>query len=118
MSGVSKIFHKGKEIIYVDYSNKTEEEMLATAEDLRKILLANQKFHLRLVNLTEACATTKFTNYIRQLGKDTHHIPVKAAIVGITGAKKVLLHGYNRILGGSMRPFDDLESAKDYLVTE
>lgn len=90
--------------------------MLATAETLREWLLKENKSHLRLVNITDAFATPKFTAYIRQLGKDTKHIPVKGAVVGITGAKKVLLMGYNRLLGGAMKPFDDEESAKDYLV--
>ena len=73
--------------------------------------------HLRLVNISDTPATRKFTSYIRELGKETKHIPVKAAIVGITGAKKVLLSGYNRLLGGAMRPFDDEETAKNYLTT-
>ena len=113
---VSKINHKGKEIIYVDYRGESEDAMLDTAANLRKILLEDNKPHLRLVNITDAFATTRFTNYIRQLGKDTKHIPTKAAIVGITGAKKVLLLGYNRILGGAMRPFDDEDTAKEYLI--
>jgi len=90
--------------------------MLQTAKNLREFLINNQADHLRLVNISDAFATPKFTSYIRQLGKDTGHIPVKAAIVGITGAKKVLLMGYNRLLGGAMRPFDDESAAKDYLV--
>jgi len=79
-------------------------------------LETNPDHHLRLVNIAETPAGRKFTSYVRQLGKDTKHIPVKAAIVGITGAKKVLLSGYNRLLGGAMRPFDDEETAKEYLV--
>lgn len=114
---VKKIFHKGKEIIYVDYRGESEEEMLDTASKLKDLLLKDNKEHLRLINITEAYATTRFTSYIREMGKETKHIPTKAAIVGITGAKKVLLLGYNRILGGVMRPFDDETSAKDYLVT-
>ncbi|MEQ8471292.1 MAG: hypothetical protein RIC35_08900 [Marinoscillum sp.] len=117
MSGVKKNHHAGKEIIYKDYRGQTEDEMLETAESLKKLLLAENKAHLRLVNISEAFATTKFTTYIRELGKATRHIPTKAAIVGITGAKKVLLLGYNRILGGAMKPFDNEESAKDYLVS-
>ncbi len=113
---VNRINHKGKNIIYVDYRGESEEEMLQTAKNLRQILEANPVHHLRLVNISDAFATKKFTAYIRQLGKDTGHIPVKAAIIGITGAKKVLLMGYNRLLGGSMKPFDDELSAKEYLV--
>ncbi|WP_421877586.1 hypothetical protein [Marinoscillum sp.] len=113
---VKKIVYKGKEIIYVDYRGESEDQMLHTATTLKELLLSENKAHLRLINISDAFATTRFTNYIRQLGKDTKHIPTKAAIVGITGAKKVLLLGYNRILGGAMRPFDDEETAKEYLI--
>ena len=117
MTNIQKIQHKGKEIIYVDYRGQSEDEMLTTASSLRDFLLTDPGDHLRLVNISDTPATRKFTAYIRELGKETKHIPVKAAIVGITGAKKVLLTGYNRLLGGAMRPFDDEETAKEYLVS-
>ena len=117
MSAIQKINHKGQQIIYIDYRGLDEESMIAKAESLREFLLSDPGFHLRLVNITDTPATRQFTSFIRQLGKETKHIPVKAAIVGITGAKKVLLSGYNRLLGGAMKPFDDEETAKEYLVS-
>lgn len=117
MSGFQRINYKGKEIIYIDYRGQSEDEMLATASSLRDFLHSDPGHHLRLVNITDTPATRKFTSYIRELGKETKDIPVKAAIVGITGAKKVLLSGYNRLLGGAMRPFDDEETAKEYLIS-
>lgn len=100
----------------MDYRGQNEEGMLETASSLRDFLVSNPGFHLRLVNITETPATRKFTAYIREMGKETKDVPVKGAVVGITGAKKVLLSGYNRLLGGAMRPFDDEETAKEYLV--
>lgn len=117
MPGIQRITYKGKDIIYVDYRGQTETEMLETAASLRNFLVSDPGHHLRLVNITDTPATRKFTAYIRELGKETKDVPVKAAIVGITGAKKVLLSGYNRLLGGAMRPFDDEETAKEYLVS-
>ena len=117
MSGIQKITYKGSEIIYVDYRGKSEDEMLEVAASLKEYLLSDPGEHLRLVNISDTPATRKFTAYIREMGKQTKDIPVKGAIVGITGAKKVLLSGYNRLLGGAMRPFDDEETAKEYLVS-
>ena len=117
MPTIQKIHHKGKEIIYIDYRGLEEDEMISLAQSLRSFLEADPGDHLRLVNISDTPAGRKFTSYVRQLGKDTRHIPVKAAIVGITGAKKVLLSGYNRLLGGAMRPFDDEDTAKEYLVS-
>ncbi len=116
MPAIQRIEYKGEEIIYVDYRGLSEDEMLSMAGSLREFLLSEPGYHLRLVNITDTPATRQFTSFIRQLGKDTKHIPVKAAIVGITGAKKVLLSGYNRLLGGAMKPFDNEEKAKEYLV--
>jgi len=115
--GIQKLNFRGKEIIYIDYRGQSEAQMLETASSLRAFLLSDPGEHLRLVNISDTPATRKFTAFIRELGKETKHIPVKAAIVGITGAKKVLLAGYNRLLGGAMRPFDDEETAKQYLVS-
>lgn len=117
MAGMQKISHKGKEIIYIDYRGQSEGEMLATAKELKDFLLSDPGHHLRLVNISDTPATRKFTAFIRELGKETRHVPVKGAIVGITGAKKVLLSGYNRLLGGAMRPFDNEETAKEYLIS-
>jgi len=89
MPGIQKIAHKGKEIIYVDYRGQSEKEMLETAASLREFLLSGPGHHLRLVNITDTPATRKFTAFIREMGKETKHVPVKGAVVGITGAKKV-----------------------------
>lgn len=117
MSGFKKRNYKGREIIYVDYRGLKEEGMIATATDLREWLLKENKDHLRLINITDCYATPKFTTYIRALGRETQAIPFRGAIVGITGAKRVLLMGYNRLLGGKLKPFDSEDEALEYLVS-
>lgn len=116
MPGFQKIQYKGKEILYVDYRDSSEEQMIETAKALKNHLLAENRPHLRLVNITDAYAKPRFSKFIRQLGEDTKHIPFKGAIVGITGGKKALLMIYNKILGGAIRPFDTEEEAKEYLI--
>lgn len=118
MPGFSKFNHQGKEIIYVDYRGQSETEMIETASQLKEWLLNERKYHLRLVNISETFAQPRFAEFIRKLGKDTKDIPAKAAVVGITGAKKVLLMGYNRIMGNSLKPFDTEEEALAYLVSD
>ncbi len=111
------ITYNGKKIVYIDYRGLSEDKMIEKAEALKTWLLENKAYHLRLVNISDTYAKPKFTSYIRQLGKETKDIPFKGAIVGITGAKRVLLTGYNRLLGGKMKPFDTEEEAKNYLVS-
>ena len=42
----------------------------------------------------------------------------RAAVVGVTGAKRILLEVVNRFSRRPIVAFDDLEKAKDWLVTE
>lgn len=118
MPGFQKVQYQGKEILYVNYQNSSEEEMIAMAEALKTHILSENKPHLRLVNISGAFATPKFTKIVRELGEETKHISFKGAIVGITGGKKALLMIYNKILGGSMKPFDSESEAKEYLVKD
>jgi len=55
----------------------------------------------------------------KEVAKDTPKLATKRAIVGINSpSRKVLLKGYNLILGkDAIKPFNDFEEAKDYLVS-
>jgi hypothetical protein len=41
----------------------------------------------------------------------------KGALIGVMGIKKLLLKGYNIFTGGSLKAFNNEESALEYLVT-
>lgn len=116
MPGFQKLQFKGTEILYIDYRDSSEEEMIQTARALKNHLLAERKPHLRLVNITGAYAKPRFSKFIRHMGEETKDIPFKGAIVGVTGGKKALLMIYNKILGGAFRPFDTEAEAKEYLI--
>lgn len=118
MPGVSKIMHKGKEILFIDYNGTADDnEMIAILKKAQQIIIQDNREYLQLVDISNAHATSKYMTVAKQVAKDTPKTATKRAIVGITPMKKILLSGYNFIIGGiGLKPFTTLEEAKDYLV--
>ncbi len=116
MPGFSLIKHKGKEILYVDYTGMTTEEILKTMDEATAFALKENRPLLRLSNMTNIYAVKEVLQKAQESGKVTNHLTIKRAAVGITGAKKVLLNAYNRVSGNSTKVFDSVEDAKDWLV--
>lgn len=97
MPGFSKIIHKGKEIIYLDYRGASEAQMIDYLTEAEETILKEQKPFMTLTNIKEAYATQGYLKRAQELGKKTHHLSIAGAIVGVTGGKLVLLKVFNRM---------------------
>jgi len=116
MAGLSKRIHRGKEILYFDYQGLNEAQMIDLIKQAEALILSENKPVLQLTNIKNAFATPGFMSVVREAGEKTKHLTTKSAIVGISGAKKILLGAYNAIVGGVVKPFDNEDDALDYLV--
>ena len=116
MSRYSIIQHKGKEILYVDYQGLQAQEVVKIMDEATDFALEQNRPMLRLSNMTDVYAVKEVVEKAKESGKKTHHLTIKRAAVGITGAKKVLFNAFNRFTGNDARAFSDLEAAKDWLV--
>lgn len=115
------ITHGGKEIYFIDYSNlKFEDEFLAaikSTNDFReKVKASGKKDLLMLVDFTNSFVYGNAFSKIKESGKLTQSITKKTAVVGITGAKRTLLEIMNTITTLNVKPFDQLEDAKNWLI--
>ena len=116
---VNKIYHKGKEILFIDYKgSRNVEEMLVVLKQAQKIIIDENKEYLQLTDISEAYATQEYMQAAKEVARNTPKLATKRAIVGITSpSRKILLMAYNMVLGkNGMKPFDTLEQAKDWLV--
>ena len=116
---VSYISHKGHKILYVDLSeSSSEKRSLELLEETKEAYLEAQEKLLVLVNaegaFVNSAVSSKMKDYGNRYFKDRAE---KRAYVGIHGLKKLILNAYVRIVGGNIRVFDDLEAAKEYLVS-
>lgn len=117
MAGHTIIIHKGKEILYVDYTGMKENEILEEMDKATAFALKENRPMLRLSNMTDVFAVPSVVDRAKESGKRTKHLTIKRAAVGITGAKKVLFNAFNRFSGNNARAFDDVDEAKEWLVS-
>lgn len=116
--GISYIQHKGKKIMFIDYSQcKTIEQTLDVLEQVRKEYEKTDGQLLTLNNFEGAFGSSEYMKKASQYGKEIFNKKTaKNAALGVTGIKKILLQGYNTIVKDKIKPFDSKEEALDYLA--
>jgi hypothetical protein len=119
MAEVTKIQHKGKEILYIDYRGcQNDDELIALLKQAQATIINDNKEYLQLTNVQNTYLSYNYMNTAKQVAKETPKLAKKRAIVGVDSpARKILLKGYNLVVGNEgLNPFDSEEEAKDWLV--
>lgn len=116
---VTYITYKGKKILYVDLSeSKSEKRSLELLEETKEAYLAASQKLLVLVNTNDAFINPIISSKMKEYGKQYFNERAeKRAYLGVQGLKKLILKAYTRIVGGNIQLFDDIEEAKEYLVS-
>jgi hypothetical protein len=115
------IMHKGKKILYIDCSNLSFNVATTKAELGGAIsLAANEPLDsvLTLTNMTDTKVSPEMYNLLRDTASQIAPRVHKRAIVGVTGIQRSMLDLINKIAGNkTFTIFDDLEAAKNWLIT-
>jgi len=115
---VQWITHKGKKILFSDYSNvKSQTEMISILDEYLKQIRSSSGKVLVFSDVSDAATGPDFMKKAKEEGKSLIERTDKSAIMGITGLKGMLLKGYNLFSGDKMKPFSTKEEALDYLVS-
>lgn len=119
MSKVTFIEHKGKEILFIDFSNSELDEVLKIIEESKVVI--KSKPQNSLLTLTDV-SNTSFNENITEAFKEytIHNKPyVKAgAVVGVTGLRKIIYMAVAKFSGRNLALLDDIEQAKEWLVNK
>lgn len=114
---VEWIEHKGVKILYANYRGiKDEEGMLRNLEAEDEVYSKAASKIISLNDYRDSVLSKEFMSKVTEMGKKYKAVQGKAAVLGITGMKKIMLNGYSAITGDPIRSFDDEESAKAYLL--
>ena len=113
---IQHLMYKGKEIFYTDYRGLDDDEMTSAVHEVVDYLLDLNRPTLQLTNITGVYFTPKILKLLTTLTPRVEHLIIKDAVVGVTGAKRVLFQAYNAIVNGNAKTFDDEQTAKDWLV--
>ncbi len=119
MAGYSIITHKGREILYFDQRGLSGKELLENIKNCDQFIKNyNGAEALTLANFMDTYADEEVMNYLKsEESLEINKKVKKAAVVGITGIKKILLNAYNTFTGGKYKAFDSEEDAEEYLIS-
>ena len=116
MAGVSKIQYKGNEIIYISFLGMDDKQTIQTLIHAEDLIMLHKNEVLILANATGLFGTHHFLKRANESGKRIKRYIKKSSIIGLTGAKKILLMGYVTLTGIDFKAFNTKEEALDYLV--
>ena len=115
---VKFITHQGREILFLDFSNSKADEALQVIADAKKVVSTKPKNSLlTLTDVTDARFNDAVSNGLKDL--TTHNKPyVKAAaIIGITGLKKIIFSTVMAFSKRNIESFSNAEQAKSWLAS-
>lgn len=93
--------------------------MIATIQEAAVLFRESPQKVLSLSDFTGAFGSKEFMDESKRLSVEVLRAKTaKAAVVGITGIKKVLLKSFNAFTVNKLIPFDTKEEALDYLIAE
>ena len=120
MSRTKFIFHKGKRILFIDFSRLSADEAIQHIDEAEAIIARQPKGSiLCLMDVTEASYSKAVIKKMKEFTKHNEPYIHTSAAVGVQGLMKFL---FDAILSFSGRTNlvlkTDMEDAKDWLVAQ
>ncbi len=114
----SWIEHNGKEILYVDYSGLYDEELTNATLEVNDFLKQLGKYEIIiLVDVRNSIANEKWTvDALKKNAAIAKQFTKKTAVIGVTKTQEVILTVVNMFSGLGVKPFNNIEEAKDWLI--
>jgi hypothetical protein len=115
------ITNKEKKIFYADYSEfgKDFQKLKPEVAYANSIMMREPKESvLLLVDVNGTTGTSEITFYLKDAAIQVKPYVRKAAVIGVSGVRLALLRSVSFLSGMDIKPFDDFETAKDWLVSD
>ena len=113
------IEHKGRRILYEDYSNiSAEQAILVLAEGNKVEEKEPVGSILSLSNYTDFHFSINYVNAVNNASKDHSKYYKASAFLGVTGLVKVMFDAASKFTKQELRIFNDKNEALDWLVSK
>jgi hypothetical protein len=114
------IEHKGKRILFHDFSGFTDPaEAVAIIAQSRPIVAAQPPRSLLTLTTVRGSRFNKdVINALRELGIHNGPFVRHAAITGLSGLQNVVFRTTSLLSGRTLKPFSSMEEAKEWLVSQ
>ena len=115
------IYHKGRKIIFSDYSRcNTMSETLFLIGEADRILSESNDDIYSFLDFTNTYTSSQLVRRAREFDKKHGERIKKRAAIGVTGAKLMIARAYNQLLTPNLKVkhFSSKEEALDYLTSD
>jgi hypothetical protein len=111
------IEHKGKKILYIDFSDCSPEDFIKGIEASERVIASQpENSVLTLTCVRNAHYNRDVTQRLKEYTRANKPHVRAAAIVGLNGLMEVILQGIILFTRRKFSMFGDIEQAKDWLV--
>ncbi len=120
MSRTRFIEHKGKRILFLDFSNVLDpDDGLRYIEEARAIVARQPERSLRtLVYVAGARFDARISRALKEFAMHNKPFVIASAVVGLSGLHRVVLNAVTTFTRRHIPTFPTLDAAKDWLVEQ
>lgn len=115
---VKFIRHKAAEILFIDWSDASADEILAAIDSARRMIASRPAQSVRTLT---SVSGSRLERRVADVLKDyvAHNKPyvIAGAVVGLNDLKSVVFNFVNRATGRSLRAMGSIDEAKDWLAS-
>lgn len=118
MAGVEFIEHKGKRILYEDFSETNPQTLPPVLDKAHEMIAAEPESSvIAIVNVRGTQFNTKLVQQMKQFVKSNTPYIKATGIIGLSGLQSVVLHGIIQFTGRkNLHVFNTEEQAKEFLI--
>jgi succinyl-CoA synthetase alpha subunit len=113
---LTKITHKGRDIVVADFSNKQGEELVDCMRQFTQNMIAEAKPQRILMDQTNIVMSKEIAAMQKVEAAKTDAYQEKLALIGISGIQTVVAHSIMSLVQSNVRMFDTTEEALDWLA--
>jgi len=116
---VQVIDYKGKEIVYLDFSDCNVGEIFQVIKMAQKIIrIQPLNSVLTLTNVTGTKYNREVIKAMKEFANGNKPFVKAGAVIGIDGLKRIVYDAITRFAERNLPAFDDIEKAKDWLIDQ
>jgi hypothetical protein len=114
---VTFIRHKDVEILSINWSGATGDEILEAIGEAKRMIASRPEQSVRtLTNVTDARIERRVTEALKDYVAHNKPYVLAGAVVGLNDLKTVIFNFINRVTGRSLRAMGSIDEAKDWLA--